>query len=113
MQVGFTEKIKVLVWNRAAGRCCICHKPFIEVHHIMPEHGEGDRDNSFENAAPLCAGCHDLYGDNPSKRKQIKRFRDMWYGEIEKKRKGGLEKLFEEYQETDSKLRMGSSNGRR
>jgi len=102
--MSFTERVKIEVRRRSACRCCICHKPFIEIHHIVPK-SEGGSDD-IKNAAPLCAGCHDIYGGNPMKRKQIKELRDMWYLEIEKKRNGSLEKLFEEYQEVDNRLQM-------
>ena len=84
MKMGFSEKVKLAVRKRAFFRCCICHEPFIEVHHIIPE-VEGN-DNSIENAAPLCARCHDLYGSNPDKRKRIKQMRDNWYEVMDKLR---------------------------
>jgi hypothetical protein len=48
------------------------------VHHLVPE-SEGGAD-SLENAAPLCASCHDLYGGNPEKRKTLIQMRDHWWG---------------------------------
>ena len=33
----------------------------------------------MDNAAPLCARCHDVYGGNPDKRKQIRETRDLWW----------------------------------
>ena len=74
----FSESHKEEVRRRAYHRCCICQEVrFIEVHHIIPE-SEGGPDTE-ENAAPLCAGCHDLYGNDPQKRKQIREMRDQWY----------------------------------
>lgn len=82
--MGFSEKIKLKVRNRAFFRCCICHKAFVEVHHIIPK-SEGGED-TFENAAPLCASCHDLFGANPNKRKRIRQMRDYWYEQMDQKR---------------------------
>ena len=33
---------------------------------------------------PLCQNCHNQFGDNPSKRKEIKQMRDWWYEKSEK-----------------------------
>ncbi len=52
-------------------------RPFVEVHHIIPQSDNGP--DTLDNAAPLCAGCHSDYGGNPDKRKQIKEMRDFWY----------------------------------
>jgi hypothetical protein len=74
----FSESLKEKVRKRTHHRCCICREvPFIEVHHIIPESEGGP--NTGENAAPLCAGCHDLYGNDPQRRKQIREMRDQWY----------------------------------
>jgi hypothetical protein len=73
----FDEKTKRVAKVKAAFRCCICRKPFVEVHHIMPE-AEGGSD-ALDNAAPLCASCHDLYGGNPEKRRTIRQMRDRWW----------------------------------
>ena len=86
--MAFSEKVKLEAKRRAAFRCVVCHRPFVEVHHIIPQHAGGSDDLS--NAAPLCAGCHDLYGENPSKRKQIREMRDYWYEVIEKRAQGDL-----------------------
>lgn len=64
----FPEHIKFEAKKKAHFSCIICHKPFVEVHHIIPQH-EGGSD-ALENAAPLCGYCHDVYGENPTKRKQ-------------------------------------------
>ena len=96
IKVGFSEKVKLTVRKRAFFRCCICHEPFIEVHHIIPE-AEGN-DNSIENAAPLCARCHDLFGGNPDKRKRIKQMRDNWYEVMDNLRSNlTTNENFEEY----------------
>ncbi|MCL2085627.1 HNH endonuclease [Candidatus Saccharibacteria bacterium] len=75
--MAFTEKLKLRVKKKAAFRCVICRGEFVEVHHIIRP-GDGGSDDE-DNAAPLCASCHDNYGDNPSKRKQIREMRDYLY----------------------------------
>jgi hypothetical protein len=50
----------------------------VQVHHITPPEESGS--DEIDNAAPLCAGCHDKYGHDPTKRKQIREMRDQWYG---------------------------------
>jgi len=63
--------------------CCLCRKCWVaDVHHIKPE-AEGGPDTE-DNAAPLCANCHDLYGGNPEKRRFIEQNRDFWYDFCEK-----------------------------
>jgi hypothetical protein len=53
----------------------------VQVHHIIPEeHGGPD---TIDNAAPLCPNCHDYFGANPTKRKEIKHMRDWWYQKVE------------------------------
>ena len=94
--MSFSEKVKNEVKKKSCFRCVICHKPFVEIHHIVPQ-AEGGSDEP-ENAAPLCAGCHDLYGGNKEKRKQLIQMRDHWYELIEKRNKG---ELFLEPIETD------------
>lgn len=59
-------------------RCCLCLKSFIEIHHIAPPSAGGFL-KDIDNAAPLCEKCHGDFGDNPKKRKAIKRCRDDWY----------------------------------
>ncbi|HCQ91348.1 MAG TPA: HNH endonuclease [Clostridium sp.] len=59
----------------------ICNKLFVEVHHIIPKL-EGGSD-SIDNAAPLCSSCHDLFGGNPEKRKQIRQMRDYWWEQMD------------------------------
>lgn len=78
----FSEKTKLIVKKQAAFRCCRCHEIGIDVHHITPQSEratyEGNIDD-IENAAPLCQNCHDRFGANPEKRKEIKQLRDWWY----------------------------------
>ncbi|MEY2485491.1 MAG: hypothetical protein QOH39_1139 [Verrucomicrobiota bacterium] len=73
----FSEATKLAAKRRAHFSCVVCHQAFVEVHHITPQADGGDDD--LDNAAPLCASCHDLFGGNPDKRKQIRQMRDLWY----------------------------------
>ena len=75
----FTEALKKKIRDRADLRCCIagCHKPDIDIHHIVPRAADGD--STEDNAAPLCAGCHRTYGGDPTKKKMIREHRDRWY----------------------------------
>lgn len=75
--MSFTERIKLKVKEKAAFRCCRCQSIGIDVHHIIPEKDGGSDD--IRNAAPLCQNCHDQFGDNPIKRKEITQMRDWWY----------------------------------
>lgn len=79
--MSFTEKVKLEAKRRSNFRCCICNKSFVEVHHIIPKL-EGGQD-SIDNAAPLCSSCHDLFGGNPEKRKQIRQMRDYWWEQMD------------------------------
>jgi len=63
--------------------CVACHAAFVEVHHIIPQ-SEGGAD-TLDNAAPLCSGCHGIYGGNPDFRKQIRQMRDNWYDVCQKR----------------------------
>lgn len=92
--MAFSEKIKEEVRKKAFFRCVICQQPFVEIHHIQPQNEGGD--DSMDNAAPLCSRCHDLYGANPNKRKQIRQMRDNWYETVEKMIHSGL-KAFESF----------------
>jgi hypothetical protein len=83
--MAFSNRTKYLAKVKAAFRCCVCHKPFVEVHHLIPA-AEGGQ-NSLQNAAPLCAGCHDLYGGNPEKRKALRQMRDNWWNAISERNK--------------------------
>ncbi|WP_425615751.1 HNH endonuclease [Anatilimnocola sp. NA78] len=81
----FSEKIKLEAKRRSGFRCCVCHHCFVEVHHITPQAENGS--NRLENAAPLCARCHDLYGGNPEKRTQIRQMRDLWWDIVAERRR--------------------------
>lgn len=78
--MAFSEKLKKEVRMKSDGRCVICHKPFVEIHHIIPQKQGGP--DTFANAVALCAYCHDIFGDNPTKRKQLKEMRDLWYQKV-------------------------------
>ena len=80
--MAFSEQLKSKIRRRADFRCCMCHKPDVHIHHIIPQ-AEGGED-SEDNAAPLCPSCHDAYGANPQKRKLIREMRDDWYEKCEK-----------------------------
>lgn len=92
--MAFTEKLKIEVRKKAAFRCCRCHEIGVDIHHIIPQ-TEGGPDD-IGNAAPLCQNCHDRFGANPEKRKEIIQMRDWWYDVVkEKYGNGNLEKLSE------------------
>jgi len=78
----FSEKTKKKVRERAAFRCCRCQTLGIDVHHIIQERDGGTDDIS--NAAPLCQNCHDQFGANLEKRKEITQMRDWWYDTCER-----------------------------
>jgi len=78
--MAFSERIRTLAKQKSAFRCCVCHEPFVEVHHLVPQAEGGD--DSLKNAAPLCASCHDLYGGNPEKRKVLRQMRDYWWSHM-------------------------------
>lgn len=73
----FRESTKLEAKRRAHFQCVACRSPFVQVHHIVPQ-SEGGSDH-IDNAAPLCARCHDLVGNNPDKRKQVREMRDLWW----------------------------------
>jgi hypothetical protein len=81
----FSERVKHLAIIKSAFRCCVCHKPFVEVHHLVPEADGGPDD--LTNAAPLCSSCHDLYGGNPDKRRTLRQMRDHWWELMEERRR--------------------------
>lgn len=89
--MSFSEKVKIEAKKKAGFRCVICQEPFVEEHHIIPQKEGGE--DTLNNAAPLCSRCHDLYGDNPSKRKQIRQMRYHWYEVMEKRNTGKLSDL--------------------
>ncbi|MES1216933.1 MAG: HNH endonuclease signature motif containing protein [Bacteroidota bacterium] len=73
----FTEEIKYQVKRLSHQSCCVCKSIGIEIHHIIPQSEQGE--DTLDNAAPLCPSCHEIYGQNPTKRKFIKEARNIWY----------------------------------
>lgn len=73
----FPEPVKLLAKQQANFRCIVCHQPWVEVHHILPQANGGADD--IDNAAPLCGSCHTQYGGNPDLRKQMRERRDWWW----------------------------------
>src|SRR3989344_3198726 len=92
--MAFSENLKLTVRKMAAFRCCRCHEIGVDIHHIIPQ-AEGGPDD-IDNAAALCQNCHDRFGANPEKRKEIRQMRDWWY-EVAKEKYGDrdAEKLAE------------------
>jgi len=106
----FSESIKEEVKRKAAFRCCRCQQIGVAVHHILPEKDGGIDDIS--NAAPLCPNCHDYFGANPIKRKEITQMRDWWNEKAEKmfpSQGAGLETLDEINRKLDG-IRKGISD---
>jgi hypothetical protein len=85
----------------AAFRCCRCHQIGVDIHHIIPQ-SQGGTD-LIDNAAPLCQNCHDRFGANPEKRKEIRQMRDWWYEIVKEKYYGDLSQ-FERLNETILKI---------
>lgn len=98
----FTESVKQEAKRRSDFCCIACRQPFVEVHHIIPQAQGGS--NDLDNAAPLCAQCHDIYGQNPDKRKQIREMRDWWWEVCKRRHQLGmssdLSKQLDELKET-------------
>jgi hypothetical protein len=92
----FTEAVKLQVKKLADFRCCRCREIGIDIHHIIPQAEDGSDD--IDNAAPLCQNCHDRYGANPEKRKEIRQMRDVWY-ELVKEKYPGSQVTFEKLNE--------------
>jgi hypothetical protein len=89
--VAFSESLKKHLRQKAHYRCCLCQAVLVEIHHIVPQ-AEGGSD-AEDNAAPLCASCHEIYGANPTKRKFIREARDWWYETCAKRYAPGSEAL--------------------
>lgn len=75
----FSETLKQKVKERANFTCCWCldRDKTVDIHHIIPQADNGP--DTEDNAAPLCASCHRLYGSNPELRKEMRQRRDAWY----------------------------------
>lgn len=91
--MAFSESLKSEVKKKAYFSCCLCKSVGIEVHHIVPSEEGGE--DTFENAAPLCPTCHEIYGANPAKRKFIREARDFWYELCSQRFMGGSQQLRE------------------
>jgi len=104
----FSEKVKNEAKRKACFRCVICHKPFVEIHHIIPQ-SEGGND-TLDNAAPLCAYCHDIFGGNPEKRKQIREMRDHWFELMERRHNGEIN-ILEPINEEPANFNMLKNKG--
>ena len=87
----FPNAVREEALLRSGRTCCVCHRFVglkIEVHHIDPE--AKSRDNTIENAIPLCFDCHaDMINYDPAHPKgtkytpsELKRHRDSWYEKI-------------------------------
>ncbi|KKM70867.1 hypothetical protein LCGC14_1436430 [marine sediment metagenome] len=90
----FPEKVKKKAKKASSYKCCFCHdEPVMEVHHINPNLKLEGGLQDFDNAAPLCANCHNKFGNDSKKRKMIREIRDYWYETVEKKYGPQLEEL--------------------
>ena len=82
--MSFSESLKLDVKQRSAFRCCRCQSIGVEIHHIIPQADKGP--DTIENAAPLCPSCHDYFGANPVKRKEIREMREWWFERVANER---------------------------
>ena len=73
----FPESVKLEAKQQANFRCVVCHEPWVEVHHIIPQADQGP--DTIDNAAPLCGSCHNRYGGNRDLQKQLTEMRDHWW----------------------------------
>ncbi len=80
--MSFSDKIKLDVKKKAMFQCCRCHEINVDVHHIDWQREDGP--DTFDNAAPLCPNCHRWFGDNPTKKTEIRQMRDNWYETVER-----------------------------
>ena len=76
----FNETVKREVKEWSAFRCCRCQNIGVHIHHIIPQAEGGS--SEIDNASPLCPSCHDYFGANPQKRKEIGQMRDWWYERV-------------------------------
>ncbi|MNO70968.1 HNH endonuclease [compost metagenome] len=106
--MAFSEKVKLEAKRKSCFKCVICQKPFVEIHHIIPQ-AEGGSD-AIDNAAPLCASCHDLFGGNPEKRKQIREMRDHWFDQMERRYNGEIN-ILEPINEDPNNINMLKDSG--
>jgi rubrerythrin len=97
IEMAFSEKLKLEVKKLGAFRCCRCHEIGVDIHHIIPQADNGPDD--INNAAPLCQNCHDRFGGNPEKRREIRQMRDWWYEVVKEKYNDGDSKKLAEINE--------------
>jgi predicted house-cleaning noncanonical NTP pyrophosphatase (MazG superfamily) len=81
--MAFSANLKLEVKKKAAFSCCRCHEIGVDIHHIIPRAENGT--DTVDNAAPLCQNCHDRFGANAEKRKEIRQMRDWWYEVVKEK----------------------------
>lgn len=75
-KMSFPEKIKTEALLKCKRYCCYCEEykgRDIEVHHIVPKSDGGE--DSFDNAIPLCFGCHSEIGSYNPRHPKGNRFR--------------------------------------
>ncbi len=104
----FTEKTKLKVKNKAMFQCCRCRSTGVDVHHIERQRENGD--DTFENAAPLCPNCHRWFGDNPTKKTEIRQMRDNWYETVERMYGPNSSEIIPKIEQIDKKLNEHSTN---
>jgi hypothetical protein len=104
----FSEALKLEVKRKSAFQCCRCREIGIDIHHIIPQAQGGSDD--IDNAAPLCQNCHDRFGANPEKRKEIRQMRDWWY-EVVQERYHESRSQFEKLNETILKIQDAQERG--
>ena len=106
----FPENIKLEDRRRSNCKCVICQQPFVDVHHIIPEADGGP--NDLDNAAPLCASCHNWFGANPVLQKQIREMRDLWWEFCEKaKANPDLVAINEKLDAIQGQIKQGQNAG--
>lgn len=100
--MAFSEKVKKEARKLCDGKCVMCKKEIaLEIHHIIPQEENGN--DTLDNAAPLCANCHEIYGGNPTKRKLIRDLRDNWYERV-KEASNNIEELVQLHENPDGKI---------
>ena len=75
----FPQPIKKKAREASAFMCCLCHlEVATKIHHMEPKKGDG-----FENAAPLCAKCDELYAHTSKFKPIIIQARAWWFKHVE------------------------------
>jgi hypothetical protein len=99
--MAFSENVKLEVKKKSAFQCCRCHEIGIDVHHILPQADKGP--DTVDNAAPLCQNCHDRFGANSEKRKEIRQMRDWWY-EVVREKYSGKDDYLKKLEQLDANI---------